>query len=194
MKKRECNANEMEKLAKKIEYLDDPERRGDMPPEKLLKMLPVRNTNSMLDLGAGTGYFTIPFAKTVEGPVYALDMDSNMLEIIRSKAKEENIPNVKPVQGRADEIPLSDHSVDFVLASLVLHEVKQLSDSLQQIKRVLKDDGYFVCVELEKEDNPAHNHPRISSSIMEQEIMNAGLKVTQKLNPADGIYIIIARK
>src|SRR5699024_3843765 len=133
-------------------------------------------------------------AKTVEGPVYALDMDSNMLEVISSKAKEENMQNVKPVQGRANEIPLSDHSVDFVLASLVLHEVKQLSDSLQHIKRVLKDDGYFVCGELEKEDNTAHNHPRISSSIMEQESVNAGLKVTQKLNPAEGIYIIIARK
>jgi len=193
MKKRECNANKMKKLAKKIEYLDDPEKRGDIPPKELLKMLPVKETDSMLDLGAGTGYFTIPFAKTMEGTVYALDMDANMLEVINSKAKEENITNIKPIKGRADDIPLSNHSVDFVLASLVLHEVKQLSDSLEQIKRVLKDDGYFVCVELEKEDNPAHNHPRIASSMMEQEIMNAGLKVTEKLNPVDGIYIIIAR-
>src|SRR5699024_10349811 len=193
MEKRECNANEMKKLAKKIEYLDDPEKRGDIPPKELLKMLPVKETDSMLDLGAGTGYFTIPFAKTMEGTVYALDMDANMLEVINSKAKEENITNIKPIKGRADDIPLSNHSVDFVLASLVLHEVKQLSDSLEQIKRVLKDDGYFVCVELEKEDNPAHNHPRIASSMMEQEIMNAGLKVTEKLNPVDGIYIIIAR-
>src|SRR5699024_4211688 len=150
--------------------------------------------DSMLDLGAGTGYFTIPFAKTGEGPVYALDRDSKMLEVISSKAKEENIQNLKPVQGRADELPLSDHSVYLFLASLVLHDVKQLSDSLQQIKRVLKNDGYFVCIELEKEDNPAHNHPRISSSIMEQEIMNAGLKVTEKINPADGIYFIVAKK
>ncbi|HLR40353.1 MAG TPA: class I SAM-dependent methyltransferase [Virgibacillus sp.] len=193
MEKRACNANEMKKLAKKIEYLDDPEKRGDIPPKELLKMLPVKETDSMLDLGAGTGYFTIPFAKTMEGTVYALDMDANMLEVINSKAKEENITNIKPIKGRADDIPLSNHSVDFVLASLVLHEVKQLSDSLEQIKRVLKDDGYFVCVELEKEDNPAHNHPRIASSMMEQEIMNAGLKVTEKLNPVDGIYIIIAR-
>src|SRR5699024_1495527 len=119
MEKRECNANEMKKLAKKIDFLEDPERRGDIPPEKLLKMLPFKKTYSMLDRGAGTCYFTIPFAKSVEGRVYALDMDSNMLEVISSKAKEENVPNVEPVQGRADEIPLSDHSVDFVLASLV---------------------------------------------------------------------------
>src|SRR5690625_8042713 len=143
MEKRECNANEMKKLAKKIEFLDDPERRGDIPPEKLLKMLPVKNTDSMLDLGAGTGYFTIPFAKTVEGPVYALDIDSSMLEVINSKAKEGNITNVKTVQGGNHDIPLSDNSVDFVLASLVLHDVIQLTDSFHQINRILKDDGYF---------------------------------------------------
>src|SRR5699024_1860300 len=163
------------------EFLDDPQRRGDIPPEKLLKMLPVKNTGSMLDLGAGTGYFTIPFAKTVEGPVYALDMDSNMLEVISSKANEENMQNVKPVQGRANEIPLSDHSVDFVLASLVLHDVKQLSDLLQQIKREIEDDGYCICVALQNEDKPAHHLPRISSSIMEQQTVNAGLQVTQTL-------------
>lgn len=194
MKPKECNSQEMKCLAKKIEFLDNPKRRGDIPPKKLLKMLPIKNADSMLDLGAGTGYITIPAAKIVKGLVYALDIDSNMLEVISSKAKKENITNIKPLKGSIDDIPLSDNSIDFVLASLVLHEVKQLSNSLQQIKQVLKDDGYFVCIEFEKKDNPTDSHPRIASSIMEQEITNAGLRVTQKLYPTDAIYIIIAKK
>ena len=194
MKKKECNSKETKCLAKKMEFLDNPERRGDIPSEKLLNMLPIKKANSMLDLGAGTGYITIPAAKIVEGFVYALDIDSNMLEVINSKAKAENITNIKTLKGSIDDIPLSESSIDFALASLVLHEVKQLSHSLQQIKQVLKDDGYFVCIDFEKKNNPTDNHPRIASSVMEQKITNAGFKVIQKLHPTDAIYIIIAKK
>lgn len=190
MKKKERNSKEMERLAKKIDFLDNHERRGDIPPEKLLKMLPIKKTDCILDLGAGTGYITIPAAKFVEGLVYALDIDSNMLEIINSKAKKENITNVQTLKGNIDEIPLPASSIDLVVASLVLHEVKEVANSLEQIKQVLKEDGHFVCVEFEKKDS----HPRIASSIMEQEITNVGLKVIQKIYPTDSVYIIIAKK
>lgn len=194
MENNERNSIDMERLQKKIEFLDNPEKRGDIPPEKLLTMLPLKKTDNFLDLGAGSGYITIPAAKTVEGVVYGLDIDSNMLAVINSKAKKENITNVETLKGSIDAIPLSGNSIDFALASLVLHEVKQLPDSLKQIKTALKPGGYFACIEFEKEDDPAHDHPRIASSIMEQEIINAGLSVTQKLYPSDSIYIIIARK
>lgn len=184
----------MKQLAKKIENLDNPDRRPDVPPEKLLEMLPVNRADSMLDLGAGTGYFTIPFAKTVEGLVYALDIDVHMLDFISSKAREENITNIKPIKGYIDDIPLPDQAINFAFASLVLHEVEQLSHSLHEIKRVLKNDGYFICVEFEKETDPTHNHPRIASSLMEQEIMNAGFKITQVLRPTEAIYMILAKK
>ena len=194
MDKKEYKSKEMKQVAKKIENLDNPDKRPDVPPKKLLEMLPVKRTDSILDLGAGTGYFTIPFAKAVEGFVHALDIDAHMLDVISSKAEEGNITNVKPIKGYIDDIPLSDQAIDFAFASLVLHEVKQLSHSLKEIKRVLKDDGYFVCIEIEKEDHPTHDHPRISASLMEQEIMNAGLKITQTLKPTDTIYIMIAKK
>lgn len=194
MGKREYNSEEMKRLAKKVEFLDNPKRRGDIPPEKLLNMLPIHKADTILDLGAGTGYFTIPAAKIVKGLVYALDIDSNMLDIVNSKAKKENITNISTLKGSMDDIPLPESSIDLVLASLVLHEVKQLSHSLQQIKQVLKPDGDFVCIEIEKKENSPHRHPRIALATMEQEITNAGLIVTQKLQPTDDIYIIFAKK
>lgn len=195
MNKRECNPEQMERLAKKVEFLDNSERRGDIPPEKLLHMLQIKNTDTILDVGAGTGYFTIPLAKKcLEGFAYALDIDADMLEIVKAKAEKENLTNIKTFKGSIDEISLNDHSIDLVLASLVLHEVKSLSYSLQQIKRVLKPDGSFVCIEFEKKDSPLHNHPRVSSVTMEQEMKTAGLKVTKILHPTDDIYIIFAKK
>lgn len=167
MKYHRCQSQEH--LAKKIEALDSPVRRKVLSPEKLLEMLPINQDDTILDIGAGTGYLTIPAAKRANGVVYALDIDSNMLEVINTKASKEKITNIKPLKGKMDDIPLNDHSVDMVLASLVLHEGKDFVQPLLEIKRVLKEGGYFVCVEIEKDDHPTHNHPRIASTSMEKE-------------------------
>lgn len=196
MKDEKYHSEEIERFTKRVEFLEDPEKRGDISPERLLSILPFKKADHILDLGAGTGYFTIPTAKAVEnGVVFAVDIDPNMLGMIQSKAKKEKIQNIKTLEGSVDDIPLSEDSIDFVLVSLVLHELKPLlSASLREIKRVLKPGGSFVCMEFEAEENPTHPHPRISSSAMEQEITAAGLKVTQKLFPTDKTYMIIARK
>jgi ubiquinone/menaquinone biosynthesis C-methylase UbiE len=197
MERHQHNSKEMHHLARKIEFLDRPERIKAFPPEELLQMLPIKKTDNILDLGAGTGYLAIPAAQMVDGLVYALDMDPQMLEVIGSKTQDENITNIQLVKGSIDNIPLSDDSIDIVLASLVLHEVKSLSKTLQQIKRVLKEGGYFLCFEFEKIESPIEGPPmniRISSSIMEQEIINAGFSITQKLFPRDFLYIFIVKK
>jgi len=84
-----------------------------------------------------------------------------------------------------------------VLASLILHEIRPLSTTLQQIKRVLKDGGQFMCLEYEKDESNIQGPPmqiRIHSSVMEQELENAGLNVTQKIFLRKKIYIITAKK
>lgn len=196
MEKNQSNSKELERLARKIEVLDKPERRKEFPPEKLLQMLPIKKTDTILDLGAGTGYLSIPAAQVVDGLVYALDLDPQILEILAAKAQAENINNIQLLQGSIDDIPLSDDSIDIVLASIVLHEVPSLSIALQQIKRVLKEDGYFLCVEFEKMDttDKQSRKVRISSSIMEQELIDNGFSIIQKLFPSDFLYIFIAKK
>jgi ubiquinone/menaquinone biosynthesis C-methylase UbiE len=196
MEKHQHNSKEMQNLARKIEYLDGHERINAFPPEELLQMLPIKKTDNILDLGAGTGYLAIPVAKMIDGLVYALDMDPKMLEVINSKAQDKNVTNIQLINGSIDNIPLCDDSIEIVLASLVLHEVKPLSKTLQQIKRVLKEGGYFLCFEFEKIESAIDGPPmniRVHSSIMEQEIINAGLSVIKKIFPKDSLYIIIAK-
>ena len=197
MKPHQHNSKETQQLETKIKFLDGVERRKDFPPEEVLQMLNIKKTDNILDLGAGTGYLTIPAAQMVHGLVYALDMDEKMLEIIDSKAQDENITNIQLVKGSIDNIPLPDDSIDIVLASLVLHEIKPLSTTLQQIKRVLKDGGQFMCLEYEKDESAIDGPPmqiRIPSLVMEQELENAELNVTQKIFLRKKIYIITAKK
>jgi Rrf2 family protein len=195
--KHQHNSKEAQHFESNKEYLDLPERSKVLPPEKLLQMLSVKRSDNILDLGAGTGYIAIPAAKMVDGLVYALDIDPRMLEVIDNKAQSENITNIKSVKGNIDNIPLPDDSIDIVIASWVLHEVKPLSKSLQQIKRVLKEGGYFLCFDFENKESPIPAPPmniRIPSSTMEQELKNAGFTIIQKSFPRDYLYVFIVNK
>ncbi|WP_348773438.1 bifunctional NAD(P)/FAD-dependent oxidoreductase/class I SAM-dependent methyltransferase [Halobacillus litoralis] len=187
-----CKQDHTGNLRKKVEYLDSDERKEQFSPESLLELLPIKNTDDILDVGAGTGFLTIPAAKKTDGMVYALDIDPKILQIANSKASTENLENVRTIQGEMKDLPLADDSIDIVMASLVLHEIKPLSETLQLIHQVIKENGYFACVELEEQPN--QNHPRISSIIMEKELNKAGFKVSKKLHPTESIYVLIAQK
>ncbi|WP_203333520.1 class I SAM-dependent methyltransferase [Planococcus beigongshangi] len=178
----------------KMSYLENPARKDDLSPEKLLSLIPIKETDAVLDFGAGTGYFTIPAAKAVTGNVYALDMDAEMLDVIKAKALREHVLNIIPVQTDGAEIPLPDESVDLVIASLVLHEIKPLDQTLAQIKNVMKDGGHLICIELEPKEASSHKAPRITLAGMEQEMEDAGFRVVEKLFPSESLYILIARK
>ncbi len=181
----------------KIHFLDGAMRKRISAPEDILNLLPIQKKSRILDAGAGSGYLTLPAAKRTDGAVYALDIDSRMLDVIGLKAKSENITNIQLTQGGIDPIPLADDSVDIVLASLILHEVGPLSPALMQMSRVLKTGGYFLCVEYEKEESTVQGPPmhiRISSVQMEQELISAGFHIEQKVFPGESIYIITARK
>ncbi len=197
MEKHEHLSKEMQLLARKVQFLDGAKRIKALPPEELLNMLFIKKIFNILDLGAGTGYLTIPAAKMIDGLVYALDIDSKMLEIIDSKAKEQNASNIKLIESGTDNVPLPDGSIDIVLASLILHEVRPLSETIFQINRVLKEGGQFMCLEYEKTDSAADGPPlhiRVSSSVMERELKNIGLSVTHKVFLKDSLYVIIAKK
>lgn len=177
----------------KVSYLESPERKKEFSPEQLLNMIPVKETDSILDFGAGTGYFSVPAAKRIKGNLYALDIDSTMLEIINEKALEEKVTNIVPVQGSMDALPLPDGSIDIIIASLVLHEIQPLAPLLQQMNNILKKEGYLICLELQPKGN-SEKAPRITMEGMEREMKKAGFQVKEKFFPAESLYMLVAQK
>lgn len=176
----------------KVSYLESPERRKEFSPEQLLNMIPLKESDSILDFGAGTGYFSIPVAKRIKGKVYALDIDAAMLEIIRGKALKEQLTNIVPVQESMEELSLPDGTIDMIIASLVLHEIRPLGPLLQQMRNVLKKEGYLICLELVPKGS-SDKGPRITLEGMELEMEEAGFQVTEKFFPAESLYILIAQ-
>jgi ubiquinone/menaquinone biosynthesis C-methylase UbiE len=177
----------------KVSYLESPERRKEFSPEQLLNMIPLKETDSILDYGAGTGYFSIPAAKRIMGNVYALDIDAAMLEIINEKALKEQLTNIVPVEGSMEAIPLPDGSIDMIIASLVLHEIQPLAPLLQQMRNVLKKEGYLICLELEPIGS-SEKAPRITLEGMVREMKEAGFQVMEKFFPSEALYMLVAQK
>ncbi|MCM3781887.1 methyltransferase domain-containing protein [Neobacillus mesonae] len=181
------------KLQKKISNLENIER---FPADELFEFLPVKKSDNVLDLGAGTGYISLSIAERVK-TVYAFDYDQDILEYLETLAKERDIANIKSVVGNFKDIPLDNHIIDIAIASIALHEVQPLSTALKEINRVLKDKGLFLCIELEKTETSSG--PRVSSTDMEVEILDAGFSIVDKIYPStkianQSVYMILAQK
>ena len=107
----------------------------------------------VLDLGCGSGAFTIFMARAVgeKGRVYALDIQADMLKQLENKlSRPENkdIKNVKLIESSAYDLPFEDSSLDVVCMTTVLQEIPDRNRALQQVKRVLKPGGFLVVTEL----------------------------------------------
>ncbi|MCY0889202.1 MAG: class I SAM-dependent methyltransferase [Alicyclobacillaceae bacterium] len=177
-----------------LSHLDSPERRKMLPPEKLLDYLCIGPEDTVLDLGAGTGYFTIPAAKRTEGQVVALDVEPRMLEVLKSNVEENLLTNVRYETGQIENIPLEGQSMKKVIASLVLHEVEPLEKGIEEIRRVLTADGKLFLLEWEKtpsEFGPPLHH-RIASKVMKEQLESNGFQVLQTEFPTSSHYLMIA--
>ncbi|EAH4443510.1 methyltransferase domain-containing protein [Listeria innocua] len=182
---------------RKVDYLDRPERSEVLAPEEFLQRIPMEKTASILDLGAGTGFLTIPAAKKVENTVFALDLDTKMLELIETKAKTAELANVKTLEASMDAIPLEASSVDVVLASLVLHEAGSLLDVLREVSRVVKPGGYFATIEFDIQGTDLKGPPmeiQISAEKLKEELAGFGFEVVQNWELDEGMYVSIAEK
>lgn len=189
MHERRFNPDNMAKL-------ESPERKKMLPAEQLLDLLDIRSDMSVLDLGAGTGYFAIPAAGRTEGTIYTLDVEPKMLERIRERAEEQGLSNIQTVEGVFEHIPLEDQCVDRVIASMVLHEAEPLEQALLEMKRVLKVGGRCMCLEWEKvpsEMGPPIHH-RIHSDELKAAFVQAGFQVIKLEHPTEAHYLMIVER
>src|SRR2546423_12131521 len=98
-------------------WLERPEREKEERSSLLLKSLRLKPGEVLADVGAGSGYFTFPLAERVgpDGKVYAVDIQPEMLALIRQRMKARKVTNVVPVKGTETDPKLPDAAVDLIL-------------------------------------------------------------------------------
>jgi len=191
-----CNQHD-QKFLNKIAVLDSNQRKLLIPPETLISQMPIQKNHTLLDVGAGSGFFTIPMAESTSGKVYAMDPDPRMLSVIKDKAKEKGLTNIELIQDYIENLCIQTNSVDFVMASLILHEVSSPTKALSTIFEVLKAGGHLLCLEYEKDDLIVEGPPmsiRIGSKDLEKGLSLIGFDIVKKTKINDAIYTVLAVK
>ncbi len=104
----------------------------------------------MLEIGPGTGYYTLDIATWVgpDGTVEIFDLQEKFLDHVGNRAAERGLTNIVPTQGDATALPHEDASMDAVVLTAVLGEIPDPAGALREIRRVLKPDGRLIVGEL----------------------------------------------
>jgi len=105
----------------------------------------VKEGQTFLDYGCGTGYFTVPAAKIVgmKGKVYALDCFPRQLKIVEKAAKKKGLSNIETILSD-NKTGLPDECIDIIWMCDVLHEIKHKRTVLEELHRVLKTGGVLA--------------------------------------------------
>ncbi|MEW5323614.1 class I SAM-dependent methyltransferase [Geobacillus thermoleovorans] len=147
------------------ERLLDPKRKEWIDPQQAISVLSVQPDDAVADLGAGNGYFTIPLAQATNGKVYAVDVQPEMIQLLKKRAQQFAITNIEYQVADVASTALPSHSMDKGIMAFVFHEVERKEAAIDEIRRVMKPNGQFLLIEweaIESEMGPPL-HERIPS-------------------------------
>lgn len=134
-------------------WLERPERLQEERTDLLVSALALDDDDTVVDLGAGTGYFSFPMAAFVpDGKVLAVDIQPEMLAIIERRMSDYDVDNVEPVLASECNPNLDGRAVDLVLMVDAYHEFSCPREVMEAIVTALADDGRVVLVEYRGED------------------------------------------
>ena len=152
--------------------------------ERLRSTLEPTPGERILEIGPGTGYYTLDLAEWVgpEGRVEIFDLQQEMLDHTMERAGERGLANVSPARGDARELPYEDASFDAVILTAVLGEIPDQEAALREAARVLRPDGRLVVGEL-------FGDPHwISPGALERRGGAAGLRLASRNGRAIGYF------
>jgi precorrin-6B methylase 2 len=135
-------------------WLERPERMQEERPDLVLAALDLKPGMKVTDVGAGSGYYSSRMAERVgkEGTVYAVDVQPEMIEILKRNMAERGATNVKAILGTETDPKLPVGALDLAIMVDVYHELEYPYEMLAAIVKALKPGGRVVFVEFRGDD------------------------------------------
>ncbi|HMI80607.1 MAG TPA: methyltransferase domain-containing protein [Solirubrobacterales bacterium] len=156
--------------------------------ERLRSVLRPQPGERLLEIGVGTGYYSLDLAEWVapEGTLELFDLQREFLDHVLRAAGDRGLTNLVATEGDATDLPYDDASVDAVVLIAVLGEIPDGDAALREIRRVLKPDGRLVVGEL---FGDPHFTTRAS---LERMGAAAGLRLTERSGNWFGYFARLA--
>lgn len=176
-------------------------------PQDVLKALDPKPGNTIVDLGCGSGYFTLKLSSPVGKSGHVIAEDIRLLPLaflwVRTILRGEH--NIIIIRGEPDDPHLPINSVNALLISNTYHEFTNPNAILVHVKQALMSGGRLVVVDRESKTlpigTPAGAEHEISSERVDMDLRQAGLEILDRQDnfihndPDREIWwLIIARK
>jgi ubiquinone/menaquinone biosynthesis C-methylase UbiE len=139
-----------------IAVLEDPKRDQYQKPHEVLMALGLKESETIADIGAGSGYFAFRFARHVgdKGHVYAVDVSPDMILHMNRRIRDLGLNNVTTVLSAPDDPLLKDASIDRFFICETWHHIQNQAGYLALMKRMLKPGGQIIMIDFHKKDLP----------------------------------------
>lgn len=177
----------------KHKRFENPERVRELNPEGTLKRIGMGKNSVFCDIGAGTGVFTVPAALLTKNTVYALELNEELIAVIREKASRSRLPNIEAIKVGSEPSGPRDHSVDIALMATVLHEISDQSGFLENVRRMLKEDGRAAVIEFHKRKTPMG--PPTAHRMGREEVIKAmrksGFQLFDDFDLGENFYCLV---
>ena len=160
-------------------WLERPMREREERTDLLLEKLSLNTTDHVVDLGAGTGYFSFPIARQVTaGKVLAIDIEPEMLKLIEQRKSDDNVENIDTVLASETHPNIPKDSVDLVLLVDAYHEFSHPREVMNGVVKGLKTGGRAVLVEYRGEDRtvPIKRLHKMTQQQAKKEMAAVGLQ------------------
>ncbi len=136
-----------------IALLDDPARDAYQKPHEVVMALGLKEGDRIADIGAGSGYFALRFARHVgaAGRVLAVDINPDMIVHLNRRIRDAGLDNVQTILALPDDPLLAPSSVDRVFISETWHHIGDRAHYLALLKSTLRPGGQVIIIDFQKE-------------------------------------------
>jgi arsenite methyltransferase len=181
-----------------IQLFEDSRRAEWQMPKKIVDHLEIKDGDTVADIGAGSGYFTVILSRRVgeKGTVYAVDIEKGMIDYIGKRAKKENLDNIKTILSKPDDPLLPKSSLDLIFMCNTYMYIENREDYLKILKEVLKKNGRLAIVDFHAVKT-AIGPPlsmRVSEKKTTEEVLKAGFKLEVDYDFLPYQYFLIFKK
>ena len=188
--------NEKKFDVKKLQKLNNPKRLRDIPPEYIWARIDTSNPDVLVDIGAGTGFFSVHFLNLANGEtLYACDISDTMIEWMEEHICPQN-PGITPLKMEENRVPLDDDTADLVYMINLHHELDNSQAILSESYRILKNAGKIFIVDWKKTDmdEGPPEHIRWLPEQVKEQMAAANFRNVQLFNDLAKHFLLIGEK
>ncbi|NOZ77700.1 MAG: class I SAM-dependent methyltransferase [Acidobacteria bacterium] len=161
----------------KHHVLDSAKRKRHQPVGRLLSLVLAERPTTVIDLGAGTGYFAIPLAQQLpNGLVIAIDADPRMLDLVRKRASAARVASrLQTIAAVAGEhpLPLSNGIADVIFSVSLYHELPKPEAVLLELAHLLRPGGRLILSDWDPGGDPELGGPPPSHRVPVSRVVTA---------------------